>query len=419
MFEQATHAHALKSMFNQITTETVSPGRKGIAAQSQEYEFDTMSHTPIPEIVRMDWRLPGINVGDHTAPKSSIVPTPDGNLIIAGDTGMIYSVMPDGTVNWVAGTHPSGRGIHGTPVVAEGTVYVGAYDGAMYAFDVKTGEQEWRMEFGPENAPPALGAGIGGSPIYCEGTIYIAVEFSNPCPNGALVAVDATTGEVEHEDRWPTAHPHSTPGIDHETGTIAFGANDGTLYAWTFPELERAWSFDLGAADDDNDVKGGIGVHDSAFFFGSWDESVYRVDAATGQKQWQFEADDYVMGGTVVDAETGTVYTGSHDENCYALDAANGDEKWRFETDGWITGCPAITPENVLIGSYDGHLYVLDKQSGEEVWNAHHDGWITSKPLVHNGAIYVTENSGEELTGGAYRYSDPRQQVRVGEETEP
>jgi outer membrane protein assembly factor BamB len=410
MFEQANHDHSLMSIFDQFTTQAKTAEQSSVESSTGSagvQPHDTMSETPIPETIRQDWKLPGINKGDHSAPKSSIVPTPDGNLIIAGDTGMIYSVTPDGTVNWVAGTHPSGYGIHGTPVVAEGTVYIGAYDGALYAFDVTTGEQRWRTQFGDPDAPSPLGGGIGGSPIYHEGTIYVAVEFAAPYPSGGLFAVDAVTGAVEHEDRWPTGHPHSTPAIDHETGTIAFGANDGVLYAWTFPELERAWSFEADAPDDDNDVKGAIGVHDGAFFFGSWNESIYRVDAATGTQQWASEADGYVMGGTVVDTETGTVYTGSHDEHCYALDAASGDVQWRFETDGWITGCPAITPEHVLIGSYDGHLYALDKETGEEAWNLSNHGWITSKPLVHDGALYYTESASEDRTGGAYRYSAP------------
>lgn len=410
MFEQSNHGHSLKSIFAQFTPQPGTAEQASVESSTESEAMqphDTMSETAIPEIVRRDWKLPGINKGNHTAPKSSIVPTPDGNLIIAGDTDMIHSVTTEGTVNWVAGTHPSGFGIHGTPVVAEETVYIGAYDGALYAFDVTTGEQRWRTQFGDPTAPSPLGGGIGGSPLYHEGIIYIAAEFSDPCPSGGLFAVDAATGMVEHEDRWPTSHPHSTPGIDHETGTIAFGANDGHLYAWTFPELERAWSFEAAAPDDDNDVKGPIGVHDGAFFFGSWNESIYRVDAATGIQQWESEADGYVMGGTVVDPETNTVYTGSHDEHCYALDAASGDVQWRFETEGWITGCPTVTPEHVLIGSYDGHLYALDKATGEEVWNLSNHGWITSKPLVHDDAIYYTEGAGEDWTGGAYRYSAP------------
>jgi outer membrane protein assembly factor BamB len=422
MSEHARSGRSLLRIFEQFTAQTGATAQSSAekrVVDSRTHEFNTMTNTPIPKTVRQDWKLPGINKGDHTAPKSSIVPTPDGNLIIAGDTGMIYSVTPDGTVNWVAGTHPSGHGIHGTPVVAEGAVYIGAYDGALYAFDVTTGEQQWRTQFGDPDAPSPLGGGIGGSPIYHEGTIYVAVEFADPCPSGGLFAVDATTGAVEHEDRWPTSHPHSTPGIDYETGTIAFGANDGVLYAWSFPELERAWSFETDAPDDDNDVKGPIGVYDGAFFFGSWNESVYRVDAATGEKQWEFETDGYVMGGTVVDAETGTVYTGSHDEHCYALDAASGDVQWRFETDGWITGSPTVTPEHVLIGSYDGYLYALDKESGEEVWSLSNNGRITSKPLVHDGAIYYTEGSSEDWTGGAYRYSAPSHNQSDDNQSQP
>lgn len=390
-----TTANASVTNGEAATDKTTTGSRTGSGSMAHAYSSfrrnlrrnGFVPKATVPESIEKDWGIPGINLGEHTASKGSVVPAPDGNLIVPGDTGEITSITPKGTVNWVAATHPSAYGIHGTPAVANQTVYIGAYDGALYAFDLDTGAQRWRTQ---------LGGSIGGSPAYHEGTIYIAVEYSDP--DGSLFAVDAISGTINHVDTRPTDHPHSTPGIDPDGGTLSIGSNDGFLYTWEYPSLEFAHAFDAGDA-----VKAPIAIHDGAAFFGSWDEKVFRVNLTTGTVDWNFETGDMVMSGAAIDTETETVYIGSHDQNCYALDAATGKEIWNFETGGWITGCPTITSEHVLIGSYDGNLYVLEKASGTEVWRAENEGLITCEPLVHDGAVYYTERATDEVTGGIYR----------------
>ncbi|HKJ59577.1 MAG TPA: PQQ-binding-like beta-propeller repeat protein, partial [Halobacteriales archaeon] len=257
-----------------------------------------------PDAVERAWRLPDVNVGEHTAAKASPLPTPSGDLVVPGDSGLLYRVSPGGDVRWRAATDPSVRGIHGTPAIANGSVYVGAYDGTLYAFDLATGVREWRTK---------LGDAIGSSPLYLDGRLFVAVEYY--APSGSLFSVDAATGEVVWEDDRPTDHPHSSPAIDDETGTLVVGSNDGYLYAWDYPGLEFAWRFETGDA-----IKGPIATHDGAAFVGSWDHHVYRVDLESGAADWAFEAGDKVMSGPGVDDDGGTVYVGSHDESLYALD---------------------------------------------------------------------------------------------------
>ena len=392
---RSTMANASMTGGETATNETTTASRDGSGPADHSYSSfrrnlqrnGFASTATVPESIGIDWGISGINLGEHTASKGSVVPAPDGNLIVPGDTGEITSLTPKGTINWVAATHPSAYGIHGTPVVANRTVYIGAYDGALYAFDLDTGARHWRTQ---------LGGSIGGSPTYHDGTIYIAVEFSDP--DGSLFVVDAASGTINHVDNRPTDHPHSTPGIDLDGGTLSIGSNDGFLYTWEYPSLEFAHTFDAGDA-----VKAPIAIHDGAAFFGSWDEKVFRVDLTSGTADWTFSTGDLVMSGAAIDTDTGTVYIGSHDQNCYALDTATGKEIWRFETGGRITGCPTITSEHVLIGSYDGNLYAVEKESGTKVWHAENEGWITCEPLVHDGAVYYTERATDGVTGSIYR----------------
>jgi outer membrane protein assembly factor BamB len=339
----------------------------------------------VPDAVAVEWTLPGINTGDHTAAKSSAVLAPDGNLVWPGDTGEVRSVARDGTVNWTAATdvRPQDRGIHGTPTVANDTVYVGAYDGAMYAFDLATGEREWKQD---------LGDAIGSSPVYYDGTLYIAVEYVPP--EGAVFGLDAATGEVTWNTRYPTDHPHSTIAIDRDAGKLVVGSNDGNLYAWEFPSGEYAWTFETGDA-----IKGPVATHDGGAYFGSWDERVYCVGLDAGDQRWAFPTDHLVMSGPSIDTDRGVVYVGSHDENLYAIDAATGDRRWAFDAEGWIIGCPVVTSDAVLVGSYADALWAVDRESGEAVWRVDTDGWVTATPLVVGDNVYVAERRDEDVEG--------------------
>ncbi|MFD1633301.1 PQQ-binding-like beta-propeller repeat protein, partial [Haloplanus ruber] len=296
----------------------------------------------------------------------------------------VRRVTPAGDIVWTAAVEETARGIHGTPALANETVYVGAYDGALYAFDLATGERFWRR---------SLGDAIGSSPGYHDGVVHIAVEYYEP--SGAMFGVDAVTGEVVWDDRRPTDHPHSTAAIDPAAGRLVVGANDGHLYAWTYPDLSFAWSFETGDA-----IKGPVAIHDGSAFFGSWDRRVYRVDLADGRHEWAAETDGRVMSGPAVEAATDTVYVGSHDSRCYALDAASGAVRWTFDTGGRITGCPTVAGDHVLVGSYDRSCYALDKRTGDRVWAVDGVGDVTSTPVVVDGAVYFADRAAESFLDG-------------------
>ena len=340
---------------------------------------------PVPDRVAVDWTLP-VNRGEHTAAKSTPVAVGDGDVVVAGDTGRVQRVTPAGEVLWSTSVEPTTRGVHGTPAVANGTVYVGAYDGAMYAFDVETGARRWRT---------GIGDAIGSSPVYYNGVCYIAVEYSTP--SGSVAALDAETGDVRWIDRQPTDHPHSTLAIDREAGRLVVGSNDGVCYAWTFPGLERVWTFETDGA-----IKGPVATHDGLAVFGSWDGRVYGVDLADGSEAWSFAAERDVMSGPAV-AHDGTVYIGSHDSHLYALDAATGEERWSFRAGGWIIGSVTATREHVLAGAYDARMYALDAATGEETWSVEGRGHATSAVLVDDGALYYAERATEERPGLLYR----------------
>lgn len=380
----------------QTTLEGVSQFRRSLENWGY-YPEET-----VPDTVDVEWRIPEHNTDDHTAAKASAVPLSEDAIVFPGDTGYLTALSVDGEVLWQQETDMVGRGIHGTPVVAEGMVYVGAYDGILYGFDAQTGEKRWETK---------LGGSIGGSPTYDGDAIYVAVEY--PDPEGSTFAVDPDSGDVVWEDDQgrPTDHPHCTPAIDPTTGTITLGSNDGMLYAWEYPSLEFKWRFETDPDNDtDGEIKEPIAAYDDAAFFGSWDRNIYRVDLETGTEDWSFETGGLSMVGPGVDPTRDEIYGGSHDGNLYALDAQTGEERWRFETDRPLTGCPTVCQDRIVFGSKDQTLYAIETDTAEEVWRVESDGSVTSTPRVHDGAIYYAERAPDpengEIDGGAYKLVD-------------
>jgi eukaryotic-like serine/threonine-protein kinase len=56
------------------------------------------------------------------------------------------------------------------------------------------------------------------------------------------------------------------------------------------------------------------------------------------------------------------VYVGSGDNSLYAVDARTGNKLWSFATGAAIISSPAVANGVVYVGSYDGKLYAFHLQ---------------------------------------------------------
>src|SRR3984885_9936082 len=62
------------------------------------------------------------------------------------------------------------------------------------------------------------------------------------------------------------------------------------------------------------------------------------------------------------------VYVGSFDRSLYAVDARTGAKVWSFPTGGSVFSSPAAADGLVYVGSGDGNMYALDARTGAKVW---------------------------------------------------
>ncbi len=262
---------------------------------------------------------------------------------------------------WSYGTDDA---VWASPVIADGTLYVGSYDGYLYAISTETGDLLWRYETGDR---------LDGSPAVANGTVYFGSFDRN------VYALDAESGD----ERWI----YGMDGIVRSSPTVS----DGVVYVGAHCRTEEC----------------------SSYYDARWPERgyVYALDAERGDLRWRHGTGDGVVSTPAVRA--GTVYVGSSDETLYALDAETGEKRWSHGTEGAIMSSPAVVDGRVYFGTVVGELYALDAD-GEVAWrfDAERSGnldlpvVITCSPVVCDGTVYVgSVVPGENTYGELYAIS--------------
>lgn len=191
------------------------------------------------------------------------------------------------------------------------------------------------------------------------------------------------------EDSFPTIW--SSPTIVDGTVYIGYMAYN-RLYAIDAETGNKQWEFEA-----EHNIISSPAVVNHTVYIGSVDDHIYALDAEDGTKQWEYETDDSVESSpTVVD---GTVYVGSRDSNVYALTSEDGSMEWQYTTGGDITSSPTVADGTVYIGSHDGKVYALNAEDGTKQWDyeslpiedddENPQNQVRSSPTVAAGTVYV------------------------------
>lgn len=260
--------------------------------------------------------------------------------------------------------------IYSTPVADSGMVYIGAYDGRVYALNSTSRVAgysfpeelagEWVY---PREREESIGD-IVGSPVVAHGILYIGSA------DGNLYAIDAATGKLA----WDLPLGESGDGIwatplVHD-GVVYIGSFDQNLYALNATDGTMIWAFEAKGAIVATPL-----IYKDTIYIGSFDRKFYAINAGTGKAKQgftPFQADDWFWGKAV--AYEDTIVIGSLDGRIYALDAETGERKWSFpELDrgpvGQIRGDPALIGDLAIFGSDNGRVYAVNASNGQEAWH--------------------------------------------------
>jgi outer membrane protein assembly factor BamB len=300
-------------------------------------------------------------------------------------------------------------GIDATAAIVKDTVYVGAFDQHLYAFDLATGKQKWKYKAGPFKAPPSVH----------EGAVYVGDE------DGMFHCVDAATGQK----RWTfETGGEITGGANFAADKVLVGSHDSTLYC-----LDRQGKL-VWKVKTEGPVNGSALVAGKLTFVAGCDSNLHIIDWGSGKDlaqidlQGQAAATAAVIGdqlfvGTMTNFVQGVdltkkallwsyeskrgqpffasaavteqlVIVGGRDKLVHALDRTKGDPVWTFPTKGRIDSSPVVAGPRLYVGSGDGHLYVLNVKDGQEVQKLQLGRGIMASPAVAHGRLVIGTTDG-------------------------
>ena len=264
----------------------------------------------------------------------------------------------------IAWNFTTGYPVYSSPAIVNGTVFVGSWDGKVYALDALTGEEVWGFD---------TGTAISSSPAVHHGVVFFGAG------DGMIYALDGRAGYEEW--RYETgASISSSPAV--ADGIVYIGSDDHFVYALNETTGVLVWQVETGAIVYSSPV-----VVDGVVYIGSEDRNVYALNAATGAEVWRFATEGEVDGTPAV--VNGTLYIGSDDNNVYALDARTGEEVWRSDVESDIVGAVAVADGRVYIGSDGNEVVALDASTGKRIWRFPTEAMTSSSPAVADGVVYV------------------------------
>ena len=275
-------------------------------------------------------------------------------VYFGANSGRFFAV--DALTGEVAWEKDFGRCIASSPAVVDDVVYVSLMDpspcaqhdeeapGYLVALDADTGKRLWRFKAGVNESPPLVANGI----------VYFGTW------DGKVYALDAET----HKPVWTYQTGDKVKGgAAFSKGTVYSGSYDGNLYALDGRTGSLRWE---AVAPSGGDFYATPVVAYGRVYAGTTDRNVYAFDANTGELVWTFATGGFVYSSAAVWKKT--VYVGSYDGKLYALNAATGQERWSFEADGEISGSPTVLAGIVYFSTLGGTTYGLNADSGVEEW---------------------------------------------------
>jgi outer membrane protein assembly factor BamB len=329
----------------------------------------------------------------------------DGTLFVASESGVLHAISREGKVRWKFET---GKAIRAQPRVIGAHVYLHSDSGYLYKLNVKSGAEAWRARVDTGSAPriPTTGKDTrwdryGSSVVADRKAVYFASRDRN------LYALDLDTGR----ELWRVAAGDimtATPALYRDL--VLFAAYDGKVSAVSARDGAPRWSFDAKLA-----VTGDLVIAGDRLLFGSRTYDLISLDAATGREQWRrYYWFSWIESPPAV--RDGVVYTGSSDAvNVYARNLTDGSLLWKTPVPGYAWPRPALDKEWIVAatigggpfpGPRAGSLVAMDRATGAIRWiyldppsgdivKQHKEWGFGAAPVIAEGVVYAADLEGK------------------------
>jgi outer membrane protein assembly factor BamB len=281
-----------------------------------------------------------------------------GRMYYANANGTVFALdLRKVGVRW---TFHARRCTAASPAVARGLVYMtflnrppcratrSGIDGLLVALDAKTGRVRWQRRIGPSESSPL----VSGRRVYVgdwNGKVYAFGALK-----GGPAWVFTTGGQVKG-------------ALALTSGRLYVGSYDSHVYALDARTGRLIWR---AAAQQRLGSRGTFystpAVAYGRVYIGSTDHKVYSFGAASGELRWSHGTGNYVYASPAVWQRR--VLVGSYDGIFYCFDAATGDIRWRYRANGPISGSAVVLNGVVYFSTLHGRTYALDAATGKLLW---------------------------------------------------
>ena len=312
----------------------------------------------------------------------------------SGDSTLYALDRASGKVIW---QFAAGGPVHSSPAVARGLVIAATLAGRIFAVSESSGALRWSIQTGatlPKNVSPA-----GDWDFFVSSPVVVGQTIVIGAGDGNVYALDLTTGK----EQWRVktgGKVRATPSV--KDGTVVVGGWDGRVYAIELATSKTRWvhrtvgdTLDLKREGyDRRAIQSTAAIADGNVFFGSRDDGFYAVDFATGERKWRSShRTSWVVGSPAV--RDGKAYVGSSDGHfIHAMEVASGRELWRTAVGSNVLSSPVLTGDLLVVGTGNtgsgrGELLALDAASGTVRWRLPLGDAVWSSPVVAGSEIYI------------------------------
>ncbi len=167
----------------------------------------------------------------------------------------------------------TGGKVKSSPVIADGTVYVGSDSGELFALDLATGRKKWSAKVTPHPKSKTQSKWLRSAPAVAKGIVVCGAD------DGVLRAFDAATGKPKWQFR-TAGQIRASPAIVGDR--VVFGSWDGRCYCVRLSDGKEFWRWE--AEDVRMRVQAPPPVAGGRVYVSPWEgRKVFALDLGTGK----------------------------------------------------------------------------------------------------------------------------------------
>ena len=265
-----------------------------------------------------------------------------------------------------------GKGPKSTPVVEQGRLYTFGISGLLSAFDADGGKLLWRKDFSKQHKATSPTFGTAMSPVVADGRLIAHVGGDR---DGALVAFDIKTGEPVWS--WKGDGPgYASPIITTLAGVRQIVTQTyRKLIGVSFDDGKLLWEIPFTTPYDQNIVT--PLVYKDRLIFSGYQRSTFavRVTAAneksvasvnspangkwSTQEIWSNAQVSMYMSSPVLSGDLVYGFTEKRKGSVFCLDARNGKVLWMDEGRQGDNASLVLAGDDLLVLTTEGELLVI------------------------------------------------------------